>query len=302
MAESKSFFRNFFDVWWMAIRPKTLPAAMAGVITGSALAWWDGHFRLLPALTAMAVALLLQIGSNLTNDVSDFKRGVDAGERMGPTRVTQSGLLTPNQVKAGIVVVFCLAALLGFSLVFSVGWVVLPIGAAAILSAIAYTAGPYPLGYHGLGELFVFLFFGIAAVAGTYFIQADAVSLIAWFMSIPIGFIIVDILVVNNLRDIETDRLAGKFTLAARFGLGFAKGQYLFFLLAAYLCIPLFCSLRLLSWWCMLIWLSLPIAWQTTKIVLHQKGKPLNRALAQTGQLALLVSLLLLASLLISRF
>jgi 1,4-dihydroxy-2-naphthoate polyprenyltransferase len=289
------------EIWWMAIRPRTLPAALAGVITGSALAWGDGHFRLLPALTAMIVALLLQIGSNLTNDVSDFEKGADAGPRMGPQRVTQSGLLTPRQVKTGMVVVFALAALFGSTLIFSVGWVVIPIGAAAIFAAIAYTAGPFPLGYHGLGELFVFIFFGIAAVAGTYFVQTGGVSLTAWLTSLPIGFIIVGILIVNNLRDIDADKLAGKFTLAARFGIRFAKMEYVFFVIAAYISILICCTQALLPWWIMLTWLSLPIAYQTIQIVLNQKGKPLNKALAQTGQLALLVSLLFLISIIFSK-
>jgi 1,4-dihydroxy-2-naphthoate polyprenyltransferase len=300
MPVAKSSFANYINIWWMAIRPRTLPAALAGVITGSALAWRDGHFRLLPALTAMMIALLLQIGSNLVNDVSDFEKGADAGPRLGPQRVTQSGLLTPRQVKIGTAAVFGLAVLLGLSFVFSVGWLVIPIGATAILAAITYTAGPYPLGYHGLGELFVFIFFGIAAVTGTYFVQSGSVSLIAWLMSLPVGFIIMGILVVNNLRDIDADKLAGKNTLAARFGSGFAKSEYLFLLVSAYLVIFVFCSFNLLPWWSMLTWLSLPLAFQTTQIVFSQKGKPLNKALAQTGQLALLVSLLFLFSILLA--
>jgi 1,4-dihydroxy-2-naphthoate polyprenyltransferase len=301
MPDPKSPLVRFIEIWWMAIRPRTLPAALAGVIAGSALAWYDGHFRLVSALTAMFVALLLQIGSNLTNDVSDFEKGADAGPRMGPQRVTQSGLLSPRQVKTGMIVVFALAALFGSTLIFTSSWVIIPIGAAAILAAIAYTAGPYPLGYHGLGELFVFIFFGIAAVAGTYFVQVGNVSLAAWLMSLPIGFIIMGILVVNNLRDIDADKLAGKFTLAARFGSRFAKSEYVILISAAYLCILIFCTLKLLPWWGMFTWLSLPLAFQTSKIVLNQNGKPLNKALAQTGQLALLVSLLLLLSIMIQK-
>ena len=152
---------NPIKIWWLAIRPRTLPAALSGVITGSALAWHDGVFRLLPALAAMLIALLLQIGSNLANDVFDFERGADSGSRQGPLRVTQSGLLRPQQVKRGMLLVFALAALLGLYLAIVAGWRVIPIGLAAILAAVAYTAGPYPLGYHGLGELFVFLFFYI---------------------------------------------------------------------------------------------------------------------------------------------
>lgn len=285
---------NSFQVWWLAIRPKTLPAAISGVITGSALAWHDGHFRLLPALAALLVALLLQIGSNLANDVFDYERGADSGPRQGPLRVTQAGLLQPRQVKGGMVLVFALAGLCGLYLAFVVGWAVIPIGAAAILAAVAYTAGPYPLGYHGLGELFVFLFFGVAAVTGTYFVEAGSVSLVAWLMSIPVGLIIVGILIVNNLRDLDSDRLAGKHTLAAHFGSRFAKGEYLVCLLLAYLSILVYCALGLLPWWGLLTWLSLPLAYATLQIVFTQTGKALNLALARTGQLALAFSVLLL--------
>jgi 1,4-dihydroxy-2-naphthoate polyprenyltransferase len=300
MIDPQSSFTHFVQIWWMAIRPRTLPAALAGVITGSALAMRDGHFRLLPALAALMVALLLQIGSNLANDVFDFELGADAGSRLGPQRVTQSGLLSPRQVKMGMIAVFALAALFGLSLVFTAGWIVIPIGAAAILAALAYTAGPYPLGYHGLGEFFVFLFFGITAVAGTYFVQAGNVSLTAWLMSLPIGFIITGILVVNNLRDIDADKLAGKHTLAARLGSRFARGEYLFCLIAAYLCILTYCVFGILPWWSLLTWLSLPLAVQTARNVLFQKGKPLNQALAMTGQQVFLVSLLFLISIIIS--
>ena len=285
---------NSFQVWWLAIRPKTLPAAISGVITGSALAWHDSHFRLLPALAALLVALLLQVGSNLANDVFDYERGADSGPRQGPLRVTQAGLLQPRQVKSGMMLAFALAGLCGLYLAFVAGWVVIPIGAAAILAAVAYTAGPYPLGYHGLGELFVFLFFGVAAVAGTYFVQADSVSLAAWLMSIPVGLIVVGILIVNNLRDLDSDRLVGKYTLAARFGSRFAKGEYLFCLLAAYLSILVYCALGLLPWWGLLTWLSLLLAYAILQIVFTQTGKALNLALARTGQLALVFSVLFL--------
>ena len=201
-----------WNTWLMAIRPRTLPAAAAGVIMGSALAWEDGYFRWDAFIVCLLVALLLQVGSNLANDVFDFERGTDTAERMGPTRVTQAGLLTPSQVKYGMAVVFGLAAVLGLYLAWIGGWVIIAIGVAAILSAIAYTGGPFPLGYYGLGDLFVFLFFGIAAVAGTYYIHTGSVSLAAWWMTIPPGLIITAILVVNNFRDLENDRKARKHT------------------------------------------------------------------------------------------
>lgn len=274
------------------MRPKTLPAAASGVLMGSALAWRDGHFQLAPALAALAVALLLQIGSNVANDVYDFERGTDTSERQGPLRVTQAGLLTPAQVKRGMWIIFALAAGLGLYLAFLRGWVVIAIGLAAILSAIAYTGGPFPLGYYGLGDLFVFIFFGVAAVAGTYFVQAGSVSAAAWWMSVPVGLIITAILVVNNLRDIENDRKGNKLTLAVRLGARGTRAEYLLCMAGAYLIVPLAAALGLIPWTGLLAWLSLPLAIKTTRTVFTQAGRPLNAALAGTGQVALLFSLL----------
>lgn len=282
---------NTFQIWWLAIRPRTLPAAAAGVAMGSALAWHDGSFQLLPALAALLVALLLQIGSNVANDVFDFERGADTAERLGPVRVTQAGFLTPTQVKRGMVVIFALAAMLGLYLAALRGWTVIWLGTAAILSAVAYTGGPYPLGYHGLGDVFVFIFFGVAAVAGTYFVQTGSVSLAAWWMSVPIGFIVTAILVVNNLRDLENDRKAGKHTLAVRFGQQGAKAEYLLLMLIAYLIVPIIVWMKIIPVGAMLAWLSLPIAIRTLRVVFTQVGRPLNTALAGTGQTAFLFSL-----------
>lgn len=287
------------QIWWMAIRPKTLPAAASGVVMGSALAWMDGSFQLLPALAALGVALLLQIGSNVANDVFDFERGADTSERQGPLRVTQAGLLTPAQVKRGMWIIFGLAAMCGLYLAFLRGWVVIWIGLAAILSAIAYTGGPFPLGYYGLGDLFVFIFFGVAAVAGTYFVQVGSVNAAAWWMSVPVGLIITAILVVNNLRDIENDRKAGKRTLAVRLGEGGTRIEYLLCMVVAYLIIPVVAALGLIPWMELLTWLSLPLAWKTWRVVATQSGRPLNAALAGTGQVALLFSLLFLVGILV---
>ena len=283
---------TLFQIWWMAIRPKTLPAAASGVLMGSSLAWLDGSFQLLPALAALGVALLLQIGSNAANDVYDFERGTDTSERQGPLRVTQAGLLTPAQVKRGMWIIFVLAAGLGLYLAFLRGWVVIAIGLAAILSAIAYTGGPFPLGYYGLGDLFVFIFFGVAAVAGTYFVQVGSVSVAAWWMSVPVGLIITAILVVNNLRDIENDRKGNKLTLAVRLGVRGTRAEYLLCMAGAYLIVPIAASLGLIPWAGLLAWLSLPLAIKTARTVFTQAGRPLNAALAGTGQVALLFSLL----------
>jgi 1,4-dihydroxy-2-naphthoate polyprenyltransferase len=293
-------FPNRFQIWWLAIRPRTLPAAAAGVVAGSALALHDRTFHPLTALAALLVALLLQIGSNLANDVFDYERGADSARSAGPLRVTQSGLLTPAQVKTGMLCVFALAGLIGLYLAFEAGWIVLLIGLAAIFSAVAYTGGPFPLGYFGLGDLFVFLFFGLACVAGTYFVQAGRVSPAAWGMSLPVGLIIVGILVVNNLRDLPTDRQAGKHTLAVLLGGRFARGEYLACLLVAFLCLPVFCNLGLLSWGALLAWLSLPLAIKLARVVFTQTGQALNVALAGTGQLALAFSVLFLLGMLLA--
>ena len=290
-----------WHAWGLAIRPRTLPAGAAGVVMGSALAWADGRFRPGAFLACLAAALLLQIGSNLANDVFDFERGTDTPERLGPTRVTQSGLLSPAQVKGGMAVAFGVAALLGIYIAWLGGWPIIVIGIAAILAAIAYTGGPFPLGYHGLGEVFVFLFFGVASVAGTYFVQAGAVSAAAWWMTLPPGLVITAILVVNNLRDIDLDRKGRKLTLAVRLGEGVTKGEYLVCMIAAYLVLPLAAMFGVVPWWALLAWLSLPLAFRATRVVLTQKGRPLNAALADTGLVAFLFSLLFWVGLLVSR-
>jgi 1,4-dihydroxy-2-naphthoate octaprenyltransferase len=281
-----------WNTWGLAVRLRTLPAAAAGVITGSALAWYDGFFRADAALVCLLTALLLQIGSILAKDVFDFERGTDTAERAGPIRVTQAGLLTPSQVKMGMLVVFGLAGLCGLYLAWLGGWPIILLGIAAIVSAIAYTGGPFPLGYYGLGDLFVFLFFGLASVAGTYYIQAGFVSPAAWWMAVPPGLIITAILVVNNLRDLENDRKAGKRTLAVILGEKGTRAEYLICMLAAYLVIPLAALGGLIPWSSLITWVSLPLAIRTARVVFTQKGRPLNAALAGTGQVALFFSIL----------
>ena len=274
-------------VWWLAIRPKTLPAAASAVVVGTALAWRAGGFRPGPALAALVIALLLQIGSNLANDVYDDERGADTADRLGPTRVTQAGLLTRSQVKGGMKVVFATAFVLGLYLTWVRGWPVLVIGIAAIAAAIAYTGGPYPLGYHGLGEVFVFLFFGVTAVVGTYWVQTGGVAAIAWVMSVPVGLLITAIIVVNNLRDIEQDRVAGKRTVSVRVGVRATRIEYSACVGVAYMVLAVAVAVRALPPLALLSLLSLPLAYKAWRIVWTQAGKPLNQALAVTGQLAL---------------
>ncbi|SHK39121.1 1,4-dihydroxy-2-naphthoate polyprenyltransferase [Desulforamulus aeronauticus] len=290
-----------FKIWLLAMRPKTLPAAMGPVIVGTAMAVGDQAFAFLPALAALLVSLLLQIGSNLANDVFDFKKGKDTEERTGPLRVTQAGLLTPGQVMSGMGVVFALALALGLYLAWVGGWVILALGIAAIISAIAYTGGPYPLGYHGLGEVFVFIFFGPVAVCGTYYVQAGYVSAAAWWASLPVGFLITAILVVNNFRDLPQDKKTGKRTIAVRLGPNGTKGEY-FLLLAASFAVPLIMWLQgIASGWVLCAWLSLPFVLPLIQDIRTKQGKPLNATLAGTARLSLFFSILLSAGYLLGK-
>lgn len=291
-----------FQAWSLGARPKTLPAAAAPVIVGTAVAFSEGVFQAGPAAAALLAALLIQIGTNLANDVFDFKKGADTGERLGPMRVTQAGLLTPEQVTVGMGVTFGLAALLGVYLVIVGGWPILVVGLLSILAGIAYTGGPFPLGYNGLGDLFVFIFFGLAAVCGTYYVQAGFVSPAAFWAALPMGLLATAILVVNNLRDIETDRRAGKRTLAVRLGAKGARGEYLLLLIIAYLA-PLVAWLSgVMSVGAVAVWLSIPLTRPLMRAVYHDRGRALNKTLAGTARLELIYALLLSVGLIASDF
>jgi len=287
------------QLWVMASRPRTLPAASVPVIVGSAAAFRAGHFALLPALAALLGALLIQIGANLANDVFDFKKGADTSERLGPTRVTQAGLLTPKQVFMGMAVVFALAVLVGFYLLYVGGWPIVAIGIASLISAVAYTGGPFPLGYHGLGDIFVFLFFGLVAVCGTYYVQALSLAPVAWWAAIPVGLLCTNILVVNNLRDIETDRKAGKRTMAVRMGHAGAIGEYTLLLALSYAVPFAMAGLGVASPWVLLTLLSAPIAIRLLKAVRTVEGRPLNKVLGDTAQLELVFGVLFSIGLLV---
>lgn len=275
------------QAWCLAIRPKTLPASVAGVITGAGIAIAYGHFQLLPSLAALGVGLLLQIASNLANDVFDYEKGTDTAERLGPIRVTQAGILTPAEVKKGLGISIFLALLLGIYLIRIAGWPAVIIGLSAILAAIFYTGGPFPLGYYGLGDLFVFLFFGLAAVVGTYYVQAKSVAEAAWWMAVPIGLLVVNLLVVNNLRDIPTDRRAGKFTMALLLGEKGSRIEYVLFQMIAYLMLPVLVHERLLPYESLLAWITIPLAVKVSRTVLKETGRKLNQALGATSSLAM---------------
>lgn len=282
------------QAWLLAIRPRTLPASISPVLVGAGLAIHDGRFALLPALAALAGALLLQIGVNLANDYFDHVRGVDGPERRGPIRVTQSGLIRPERVRLGMIVVFALAALDGVYLILVGGWPILAIGAASILSALAYSGGPFPLASHALGDLFVFLFFGLAAVCGTYYAQAHSLPLGAIVAALPPGLLITAILVVNNIRDIHTDRRAGKRTLAVVLGEGGARVEYVGLLAVSYLVPPAMWLGGQWDTWALLPFLSLPLAVRLARDLFRASDGPsFNWLLAGTARLALIFCVLL---------
>ena len=287
--------------WWIAARPKTLPAAAVPVIVGTAAAIKDNSFQAGPALAALVGALLIQIGANFANDVFDFKKGADTAERLGPTRVTQAGFLTPRQVFLGMWVVFGLATVVGLYLVAVAGWPIIVIGLASIAAGIAYTGGPYPLGYNGLGDIFVFIFFGLVAVCGTYYVQAGTVGAVAWWAALPVGFLATGILVVNNLRDIKTDRAVGKKTVAVRLGETGVRAEYAGLVILSYL-VPLVMWLTgAAQVWVLLAWLSAPLAWPLWKVVATQEGRVLNKVLAGTARLELVYGVLFAVGLILSR-
>ena len=289
-------------IWLMAARPKTLSVGLAPVVVGTALADTAGVFHPLRFVAALLGALFIQVGANLSNDYSDARRGADTEDRLGPVRVTAGGLVPPRQVLIATYVTFALAILCGVYLIAVAGWQLLLVGAASILAGVLYTGGPKPYGYEGLGELFVFLFFGIVAVAGSYFVQVKHLDWKAFALAVPVGLLASAILVVNNFRDIDSDRRAGKRTLAVRLGRAntrtmFAAIVYLSFVLA-----PVTWVFGPMKPWMLLPWLTLPLAAQIVREVRNRTDGPsLNQALAHTGMLQLAFCTLLSAGLLLSR-
>jgi len=275
-------------VWLMAARPRTLSAAVSPVLVGTAIAHRVGGLRPAAAVLALLASLLIQVGTNFANDYSDFRHGADA-DRVGPTRVTQSGLVPPGTVKLAAWIAFGISGLLGIALAAMSGWPILVIGAASVAAGWLYTGGPWPLGYHGLGDLFVFVFFGLVATCGTVYAQALYVPPIAWVAGTAVGSLATAILVVNNLRDRTTDAHVGKNTLAVKLGARATRVQYAVLALA-----PFVLAILLGTLWPLL---ALPALLPALRTVLTQEGAALNRGLGETARAQILYALLLAAGL-----
>jgi 1,4-dihydroxy-2-naphthoate polyprenyltransferase len=287
----------------MAARPRTLPAAIAPVLVGTAAAIErQGD---LPRVGAFIAALIgsvfIQIGTNLANDYSDAKRGADTVDRLGPVRVTAAGLVAPRSVLIATWLAFGIAVAAGIYLATVAGWVIIAVGAASIAAGVLYTGGPWPYGYAGLGELFVFLFFGLVAVNGSYYVQLERLDWLPFGLSVAVGCLATAILVVNNVRDIETDRRAGKRTLAVRLGRQRARSLYVGLLVAGYSALLGTVTSQGGPWWALLGFISAPLALPPTRAVLRRTDGPaLNGALAGTGTLLGAFSLAVSAGLLIA--
>jgi 1,4-dihydroxy-2-naphthoate octaprenyltransferase len=282
-----------FQSWILASRPRTLPAAVVPVMVGSALAIYQGIFFPIYSIIALLCSVLIQIGTNFTNDLYDHLKGSDTKERKGPLRVLASELISVKEMEWGIFLVFLLAFLLGLYLVYSVGIIVLWIGVFSIAAGLAYTAGPFPLAYNGLGDLFVFIFFGIVGTVGTYYLHTQQFTLLAFLISLPVGALITNILIVNNYRDIEEDKTAGKKTLAVLLGREFSRYEYVFLILVSFF-IPFLLHFKYdFSFWVFLPYITLPLAISLVKMIYELSGPALNKTLELSAKFSALFGLLL---------
>lgn len=288
-----------FDAWILASRPRTLLAAIVPVVIGTAIAIHDSKFNYIASIFALLCSLLIQIGTNFTNDLFDFLKGTDKEERLGPTRAVASGMLSISEMKYGVLLTFGTAFILGLYLVYIGGLNVLLIGVASILAGIAYTAGPFPLAYNGLGDIFVFLFFGFVGTVGTYYVQAHEVSAFVYWASVPVGALITNILVINNFRDREEDKENGKNTLAVLLGAKFTQIQYLSFLILSY-AVPVIVYITFKkSVFVFIPLFSLPLAIKLVRMIYTLKGKDLNKTLELTAKLSGIYALLFAIGILI---
>jgi 1,4-dihydroxy-2-naphthoate polyprenyltransferase len=288
-------------LWILASRPRTLPAAIAPVLVGTALAAYEDEFHVLPFLAAMVGSTFIQIGTNLSNDYSDARRGADTEDRLGPVRVTAGGLMPPRHVLAGTYIAFGIAVAAGLYLAAVAGWELLVVGVASILAGVLYTGGPRPYGYEGLGELFVFVFFGIVAVVGSYYVQTEELRWEAFALAVPVGLLSSAILVVNNVRDIDTDRRAGKRTLAVKLGRERARVLFTAMVVLSFAAPVVILALGGLTPWLLITLAALPLGIPLIKTVSSRSDGPaLNGALAGTGRLLAVFSVLLAAGVLLS--
>lgn len=283
------------QAWWLAARPKTLSVSLTPVMVGTALAWLEtGVILWLPALAALAGAMLIQIGTNLHNDAADFARGADTAERLGPARAVASGWLHAKTVEGAALGCFALAMLCGIYLAWHAGWPIVVLGLASLISGWAYTGGPRPLAYSGLGELFVWLFFGLGAVMGSFYLQTFRLDWGALLAASMLGSLAAAVIVVNNYRDLDSDRCVGKHTLAVRLGREGSQVEYGLLLFLPYLLLPALSGLTGMKWGAVLPFLSLPWAMLLLRrFVTEPAGPVFNRILAQTAQLQLAFGVLL---------
>jgi 1,4-dihydroxy-2-naphthoate octaprenyltransferase len=288
-------------IWWLAIRPATLTISLAPVLVGASLAWHDaGNILWIPLILAAAAALLIQIGTNLYNDVGDYERGADLAERLGPPRAVSSGWLEPGEVRRAVLVVFTAALFVGVWLVWHGGWPILVLGLASIAAGVAYTGGPRPIAYSATGELFVFVFFGLGAVLGTYYLQAFSWSWAGVLSASMIGSLAAAVIVVNNYRDLDNDRQVGKRTFAVRAGRLWSRVEFVLLLVVPYALLLAFDRLAHLGWLLLLPLGSAPMAvWIAVRFFRERPGPGFNRILADTAQLQLTFSCLLAVALLL---
>ena len=278
--------------WVIASRPKTMTAAIAPVLLGSALAYYEGAFDIITFFVILIAACLIQIGTNLTNDLFDYIKGADNNDRLGPKRAMQAGLILEPEMKRAIFIVFSLSICFGFYLALLGGWIIVGIGLLSILFAILYTGGPYPLAYNGLGDIFVFIFFGLIAVSGTYYLYTDYFSINSFILGSSAGCLATAILVVNNLRDVDNDKEYGKNTLAVYFGKKFTQFEYLLLMIIVYI-IPIYISIDLGNKASIyIVYFTLPICIRLIIDVFYKKNSMLNETLEATAKLLLLYSLL----------
>jgi len=286
--------------WAGAARPKTLAAAFVPVLVGSSLAYSDGVFFLPASLTALFCALLIQIGTNFANDYYDFKKGADTEQRIGFTRATSTGLIQPRQMLLATYITMAMAFLTGLYLVWLAGWVILVIGLLSLLFGILYTGGPFPLGYNGLGDVFVFIFFGFAAVMGTYYVNALSWSADSFIASVPVGALSVNILVANNLRDVEQDKIVNKKTLGVLFGESVLKWEYTLMILLSYFVLLYLNMYQNYNLYIYIPLLTLPLTFILLReIWFHRDKSTLNKTLEKTARFMVVYGVLFSAGILL---